>query len=162
MDAKAKKKLWKTNFYLLDLREWTRHCQSSDWNLHRCKSKKIEKKKFHVLFMYLTLENGLDIDNFRVKSPWKKSATERMSTGEQANEWAVRADKRVDKRMTKYSSRWFHIISTQCASIWDFFVSVVEEIPFFTVRGCIAFPSKPDVRKEIDDECVDLLLGSYN
>ena len=46
------------------------------------------------------------------------SAAERASkasSAEQANEWAVRANEQADKQMAQYSTRRFHIVSTQSA-----------------------------------------------
>ena len=71
--------------------------------------------------------------------PWARermSAAERASkatSAQQANEWVMRANERAneqaneqaneraDERVTEYSTRRFRIISTQSASIWDFF-----------------------------------------
>ena len=91
-----------------------------------------------------------------ISFPWAREwvserASERMSAADQANEWTMRANERADERMTECSTCRFRIISTQSALIWDFFVSVVEEIRFLTIWGWQSFPLKPDVKKEIDE-----------
>ena len=46
------------------------------------------------------------------------SAAERareVSSAEQANEWAVRANARMEERMTQYSTRRFPLIWNRCA-----------------------------------------------
>ena len=74
--------------------------------------------------------------------------TSEASSAVRANERAVRANERADERMTEYSTRRFQ---PRAHRYETFFVSVVEEIPFFTIWGWHSFPLKPDVRKEIED-----------
>ena len=44
------------------------------------------------------------------------------SSAEQANEWAVRVNEWTEERMTKYSTRQFHSISTHCRLVAAEFV----------------------------------------
>ena len=64
------------------------------------------------------------------------------SSAEQANEWAVRANERVDEREAQHSTRRFHSHSTHCA----------------TLSRCF-FPVSVLVKSVIKDEKLKLLWG---
>jgi len=95
------------------------------------KKRKLETNFFlHTYCVYCVCSSEISMDaKAKQASEWVQRS-ERMSAAEraskatsayQANEWLMRANERADERMTEYSMRRFCIISSQSASIWDFF-----------------------------------------